>query len=126
MLGQPVADIAQRVGVARQVDAVAQRRRRLGAGGDDGEVEDGKRDHRSNLVCWTGRTKGAVAQTRRASAGRGSDSRPRAGGMIFRNSFVFLFCPLGWEFRSATNSFISVHNNPFWQRSRRLNSCPTS
>jgi len=26
MLGQPVADITQRVGVARQIDAVAQRR----------------------------------------------------------------------------------------------------
>ena len=26
MLGQPVADIAQRIGMARQIDAVAQRR----------------------------------------------------------------------------------------------------
>ena len=40
MLGQPVADIAQRIGMARQIDAVAQRRGGLGAGGDDGEVED--------------------------------------------------------------------------------------
>ena len=40
MFGQPVADIAERVGMARQIDAVAQRRGRLGAGGDDGEVED--------------------------------------------------------------------------------------
>ena len=45
MFGQPVADIAQRIGVARQIDAVAQRRGRFGAGGDDGEVEDGERDH---------------------------------------------------------------------------------
>ena len=40
MFGQPVADIAERVGVARQIDAVAQRRGGLGAGGDDREVED--------------------------------------------------------------------------------------
>ena len=45
MLGEPVADIAERIGMARQIDAVAQRRGRLGAGGDDGEVEDGERDH---------------------------------------------------------------------------------
>ena len=40
MLGEPVADIAEPIDMARQVDAVAQRRGRLGAGGDDGEVED--------------------------------------------------------------------------------------
>ena len=45
VFGQPVADIAQRIGVARQIDAVAQRRGGLGAGGDDGKVEDGKRNH---------------------------------------------------------------------------------
>ncbi len=50
MLGEPVADIAQRIDVARQIDAVAQRRGWFGAGGDDREVEDGKRDHGANLV----------------------------------------------------------------------------
>ncbi len=45
MLGQPVADVAQRVRMARQIDAVAQRRGRAGARGDDGEVEDRERDH---------------------------------------------------------------------------------
>ena len=45
MLGEPVADIAKPIGMARQIDAVAQRRGGLGAGGDDGEVENGERDH---------------------------------------------------------------------------------
>jgi len=40
MLGQPVADIAEPIDMARQIDAVAQRRSGLGAGGDDREVED--------------------------------------------------------------------------------------
>ncbi len=40
MFGEPVAGIAEPIDVARQIDAVAQRRRRLGAGGDHGEVED--------------------------------------------------------------------------------------
>ena len=31
--------------MARQIDAVAQRRGGLGAGGDDGKVEDGERNH---------------------------------------------------------------------------------
>ena len=50
MFGQPVAGIAERIGVARQIDAVAQRRGGLGAGGDDGEVEDGERNHGAKLV----------------------------------------------------------------------------
>ena len=44
MFGQPVADIAQAIDMARQIDAVAQRRGGFGACGDDREVEDGKRD----------------------------------------------------------------------------------
>ena len=67
MLGKPIADIAERVGVARQIDAVAQRRSRLGAGGDDGEIEDGERNHGPNLVCPPGRTKGHPVQMRRAA-----------------------------------------------------------
>jgi hypothetical protein len=67
MLGQPVTDIAQRVGVARQIDAVAQRRGGFGTGGDDGEVEDRERNHGAKLVCDIGRTKGRLAQIRRAS-----------------------------------------------------------
>jgi hypothetical protein len=42
MLGQPVADIAEFIDMARQIDAVAQRRGGPGAGGDDREGEDGK------------------------------------------------------------------------------------
>ncbi|MGY3424904.1 hypothetical protein ACVWZW_005379 [Bradyrhizobium sp. F1.13.4] len=40
MLGEPVADIAEPVDMARQVDAVAQRRGGHCACCDDGEVED--------------------------------------------------------------------------------------
>ena len=54
--------------MARQIDAVAQRRRRLGAGGDDGEIEDGKRDHGGNLMRAVGATKARAAQIRRAPA----------------------------------------------------------
>ena len=58
MFGQPVADIAQRIGMARQIDAVAQRRGGLGAGGDDGEIEDRERNHGDKLVRPGRRTKG--------------------------------------------------------------------
>ena len=40
MLGEPVADKAEPIDVARQVDAVAQRGGGFCAGGDDGKVED--------------------------------------------------------------------------------------
>ena len=76
MFGQPVADIAERVGVARQVDAVAQRHGGPGARGDDGKVEDRERYHGANLVPWRGRTKGRPVQIRRAPADRGSGNRP--------------------------------------------------
>ncbi len=79
MLGQPVADIAQRVGMARQIDAVAQRRGRPGAGGDDGEVEDRERNHGINLVRQIGPTKAPAAQIRRASAS-GDDNYFRSLG----------------------------------------------
>ncbi len=45
MLGEPVADIAEAIDVARQIDAVAQRRGGFGCCGDDGKVEDGERKH---------------------------------------------------------------------------------
>ena len=45
MLGKPVADIAEPIDMARQIDAVAQRRGGLGCSGDDGKVEDGEREH---------------------------------------------------------------------------------
>ena len=40
MLGKPVADIAEPIDMARQVDAVAQRRSGFGTGRDDGKVEN--------------------------------------------------------------------------------------
>jgi hypothetical protein len=40
VLGKPVADIAEPIDMARQIDAVLQRVGRTGACGDDGEVED--------------------------------------------------------------------------------------
>ena len=45
VLGKPVTDIAQAIDMLRQVDAVAQRRSGPGARGDDGEIEDGERNH---------------------------------------------------------------------------------
>ena len=40
MLGQPISGVAELIDMARQIDAVAQRRGRLGACGNDGKVED--------------------------------------------------------------------------------------
>ena len=70
MLGQPIADITQRIRVTRQIDAVAQRRGRFGARGDDGKVEDRERNHGAKLVRRIGPTKAFAAQIRRAPAGR--------------------------------------------------------
>ena len=66
MLGEPVADIAELIDMARQIDAVAQRRGGPGAGGDDREVEDGKWDHGANLVWRAGATKTPAVQIRPA------------------------------------------------------------
>ena len=63
MLGEPVADIAELVDMARQVDAVAQRGRGPGFGGDDGEVEDGKRDHGCKLIAAAERAMGIIVQS---------------------------------------------------------------
>ena len=72
MLGQPVPDIAEPVDMARQIDAVAQRGGWFGAGGDDGEVEDGKWDHGAKLVRPTGATKSLAVQVRPANEGPGT------------------------------------------------------
>ena len=70
MLGQPVPDIAELIDMARQIDAVAQRRRGLGAGGDDGKVEDGERDHGAKLMRPARADKGPRrADQARAAAG---------------------------------------------------------
>ena len=82
MFGQPIAHVTQRIGFARQVDAVAQRRGGLGAGGDDGEVEDRKRNHDFNLVRHAGPTKAPAAQIRRAPIGRADGAPESVGGTI--------------------------------------------
>ncbi len=64
MLGEPVADIAEPIDIACQIDAVAQRGRRPGFGGNDGEVEDGKRDHGRKLIAVGGRAMGIIVQSR--------------------------------------------------------------
>jgi CubicO group peptidase (beta-lactamase class C family) len=46
MLGDPVADIAEPIGVACEIDTVAQGRRGRRAGRDESKVKDGKRRHR--------------------------------------------------------------------------------
>ena len=66
MLGEPVADIAEPIDMARQIDAVAQGGCGFGASGDDGEVEDGKRDHGDKLVRRPRATKALTAQIRGA------------------------------------------------------------
>ncbi len=66
VLGEPVSDIAEAIDMARQVDAVAQRRSGFRACGDDGKVEDGKRNHRDKLVRGVSRTKAPMAQIRGA------------------------------------------------------------
>ncbi len=71
MLGEPVPDIAEPIDMAGQVDAVAQRRGRLGACGDDGKVENGKRNHGDKLVREAQATKAHVSQIWAASEGLG-------------------------------------------------------
>ena len=85
MLGEPVADIAEAVGMARQVDAVAQRRGGFCAGRDDGEVENGKRNHRDKLVWGISRTKAPMAQIRRARKGARTRPSGRSGGTHLMN-----------------------------------------
>src|SRR6266404_5331000 len=80
MLGEPIADVAELIRVARQIDAVAQRRRGFGAGGDDGQVEDGERNHRPYLVHGIRPTKGFGTQIRRAGeAERRPSKRAKLG-----------------------------------------------
>src|SRR5216683_6529150 len=82
MLGQPVADVALRVRVAREIDAVAQRRGRFGAGGDDGKVEDRERNHRDKLMRYFRPTKASAAQIRRASATTGGTTWTTQVGQV--------------------------------------------
>src|SRR5437899_2766624 len=69
MLGEPVPDIAEPIDMARQIDAVAQRGCRFGACGDDGKVENGKRNHGRKLVCGVEATKAPIEQIRTAQDG---------------------------------------------------------
>src|ERR1700710_2140119 len=85
MLRQPIADVAERVGVARQIDAVAQRRGGFCAGGDDRQVENGERKHGLKLVRDIRRTKGPIAQIRRASATMARSQAMQAVGWIVTN-----------------------------------------
>src|SRR5882672_8613205 len=68
MLGQPIADITECIGVTRQIDTVAQRRGGFCACRDDRQVQNGERKHGLKLVRDVRRTKGLIAQIRRASA----------------------------------------------------------
>src|SRR6266851_2391167 len=93
VLGQPVADIAQRIRMARQIDAVAQRRGGLGAGRDDGEVEDRERNHEINLVRQIGPTKGRGAQIRRASVSGADNYLPKVGWDIKIRYIAYYMLP---------------------------------
>src|SRR3954468_23365084 len=68
MLGQPIADVTERIGVTRQIDTVAQRCGRFCACRDDRQVKNGERKHGFKLVRDARQTKGLIAQIRRASA----------------------------------------------------------
>src|SRR6267143_2011760 len=93
MLRQPVADVAQRVSVAHQIDAVAQRRGGLGARGDDGEVEDRERNHGNKLVRYSRPTKAPLTQIRRASATTRDDCSDMASGTRYSCWSEIIFCP---------------------------------
>ena len=89
MFGQPVADIAEAIGMARQIDAVAQRRGGFCPRGDDREVEDRERNHGGNLVGLVRSTKGLAAQIRAAPA-RMWNQGPRAvSGTTFHFYIIF-------------------------------------
>ena len=49
VLGQPEAFVAEALGLAGQIESVGQRLRDIGALGHRGEVENGKRDHPSDM-----------------------------------------------------------------------------
>src|SRR4051812_4489163 len=93
MFGEPVADVAERIGMARQIDAVAQRRGRSGTRGDDGEVENREWNHGANLVRRAKQTKGAAAQIRHAPAARVPAVSGSGGWDKFSTAAVFVFCP---------------------------------
>src|SRR5215475_14069706 len=82
MLGEPVADIAEPVDMARQIDAVAQRGGRRRGGGDDGEVEDGERYHGPKLMHGSGPTMGAVGRAGLTGTRKKANT---AGGIHGRN-----------------------------------------
>ena len=94
VLGKPVADIAEPIDMARQVDAVAQRRGRFGACGDDGEVEDGKRDHGAKLVRqMRGRQRPGRADQARAGGTSGMPDCDHEVGQIYDISTIISVCP---------------------------------
>jgi hypothetical protein len=70
VLGEPVAAEAEPLGVAREVERVAERLGGVAAGADGGEVEDGERDHAA-------RYPGPPPATRR---------RRRSGGALSRSA----------------------------------------
>ena len=52
VLGHPVAGIAERVGVAREVEAVGERLRAGRTAGDGGEIENGQKRHDAGTMEW--------------------------------------------------------------------------
>ena len=82
VLRQPIPDKTKRIGVPRQIDAVAQRRGGTGSRGDDGKVENGERNHGPKLVRVGEPTKGPVAQIRRAPDRFGLACRDALGRKI--------------------------------------------
>jgi hypothetical protein len=80
--------------MARQIDGVAQCCGWFGAGGNDGEVEDGKRDHGANLVWLVEATKTPAAQIRPANEGPAHTRPATESGTRDREFPILPFCPL--------------------------------
>ena len=93
MLGEPVTDIAKPIDMSRQIDAVAQRRGGFGACGDDGEVENGKRDHGAKLVRQTAATKAPGVQIRPAHAGTQQPAGVHMNGTMDSNIHILVILP---------------------------------
>ena len=99
MFGQPVADIAQRIGVARQIDAVAQGHGRLGpvVTTERSRIESGIM--RANLVRRTGPHKGCPDADQARVSGPPVTSPNRIGGTksIYHVINRCPHCPLAWS-----------------------------
>jgi alkanesulfonate monooxygenase SsuD/methylene tetrahydromethanopterin reductase-like flavin-dependent oxidoreductase (luciferase family) len=86
VLRRPVAGIAQRIDVLRQVDRIPQRLRWRRAGGDEGQVEDGEFGHGEKLTACR-------PATRRGPALQGHGSVARLWEAALLTLLLIIICP---------------------------------